>query len=287
VVIFGWGRRTFHHAGPVLYQWCRNCSNSNWFYLVTVRRWLTLFFIPVIPYQRQHMLICPVCNRGLNLAGAELQWAKSLNQLAVLYTTNAISGDEYMRRLRESGAPSPAVAAAPPPVLAPVGAPVSEVLSGVQVAAPPPLLAQGGTSGSDGFGGIQIAGPPPVGAPPMPTTTPPFRGTPMGRRAQVMRVLMPIAAIALVAGIWIYTNQNDNNSNVPQGSIATTFVAGTCIDGTPTSSEITFASCTGDYDGKIVEVLNASETVCAFGDTLFVATPPNPNLCINFNDHNP
>jgi hypothetical protein len=116
VIIFGWGRRTFHHAGPVLYQWCRNCSNSNWFYLVAVRRWLTLFFIPVIPYERRHMLICPVCNRGVNLSGAELQWAKSLNQLALQYTNNDINGDEYVRRLRESGGPAPAVApgAAPP-----------------------------------------------------------------------------------------------------------------------------------------------------------------------------
>jgi hypothetical protein len=264
VVIFGWGRRTFHHAGPVLYQWCRNCSNSNWFYLVTVRRWLTLFFIPVIPYERRHMLICPVCNRGVNLAGAELQWAKSLNQLALLYTTNAISGDEYMRRLRESGAPTPAVAASPPPLLAQTsGAPVS-----------------------DGFGSVTVAPPPPVSAPPpLPTTPPPFRGTPMGRRAQVMRVVMPILAIALVAGIWIFTNQTNNN--VPQGSIATTFVAGACIDGTPTGTSISIANCAGDYDGKIVEVLNASETVCAFGDTLFLAESPNPNLCINFNDHNP
>jgi hypothetical protein len=265
VIIFGWGRRTFHHAGPVLYQWCRNCSNSNWFYLVTVRRWLTLFFIPVLPYERQHMLICPVCNRGVNLSGAELQWAKSLNQLAVPYTTNAISGDEYMRRLHESGAPSPAVAAA----------------------SPPPLLAQAAGQANDGFGAVQIASAPPVGAPPMPTTPPPFRGTPMGRRAQITRVLVPIAAIALVAGIWIYTNQNNNSTTAPQGTIAQTFVAGTCIDGTPTGSSISWASCTGDYDAKIVEVLNASETTCAFGETLFVAAPPNPNLCINFNDHNP
>jgi hypothetical protein len=267
VVIFGWGRRTFHHAGPVLYQWCRNCSNSNWFYLVQVRRWLTLFFIPVVPYERQHMLICPVCNRGVNLKGAELQSARSLNQLAVLYTTNAISGDEYMRRLHESGAPSAAVAPAPPPLLAQVGASASDGFGGVQVASPAPVS------------------PPPVSPPPMPSTTPPFRGTPLGRRARIMRFVMPVAAIALVAGIWIYTNQNNNN--VPQGTIATTFVAGTCIDGTPTSSSISLASCAGDYDGKITEVLNASETACAFGETLFTATPPNPNLCINFNDHNP
>ncbi len=107
----------------------------------------------------------------------------------------------------------------------------------------------------------------------------------MGRRARIVRVLMPIAAIALVAGIWIYTNQN--NTNVPQGTIATTFAAGACIDDSTTTTDITIASCSGDYDGKIVEVLNASETVCAFGDTMFVAQPPNPNLCINFNDHNP
>jgi hypothetical protein len=209
------------------------------------------------------MLICPVCNRGVNLSGTELQWAKSLNQLAVLYTTNAISGDEYLRRLRESGAPAPAL-----------------------VASPPPALATAGASVSDGFGGVQVAGPPPTAAPPMPSSPPLFQGTPMGRRAQIVRVLVPIAAIALVAGIWIYTNQN-TNTTVPQGTIATTFVAGACIDGSTTTTEITIANCAGDYDGKIVEVLNASETVCAFGDTLFTAQPPNANLCIDFNDHHP
>jgi hypothetical protein len=260
VIIFGWGRRTFHHAGPVLYQWCRNCSNSNWFYLVAVRRWLTLFFIPVIPYERRHALICPVCNRGRDLSGAELQWAKSLNQLALQYTNKTISGDEYMRRLKESGAPTPTAAPLAPPALA----------------SPPPAP-------SDGFGSVHLAAQPVSMAPPMPNATPPFRGTPMGRRARAVRVVVPILAIAAFAGFWIYSNQN----NIQPQNPAASFQAGACIDGTPTGAEITSASCSGNHDARIDSVLAPTELTCPPADDEFLAQPPNPNLCINFSDHTP
>ncbi len=260
MIIFGWGRRTFHHAGPVLYQWCRNCSNSNWFYLVQVRRWLTLFFVPVIPYERRHALICPVCNRGVNLSGRELQWAKSLNQLAVLYTTNAISGDEYMRRLRESGGPTPAAAPADPPALASAPAPAA-----------------------DGFGSTQLTAQPPSVAPPLPSTTPPFRGTPMSQRARIVRVLVPVIAIAAVAGFWIYSSQAGSTAQ----TIATSFQAGSCIDGSPTGGEMTPVSCSGDHDARIDAVLAPTDLSCPPGDDELVAQPPNPNICANFSDHTP
>jgi hypothetical protein len=260
VIIFGWGRRTFHHAGPVLYQWCRNCSNSNWFYLVAVRRWLTLFFIPVIPYERRHMLICPVCNRGMNLSGAELQRAKSLNQLALQFTNNEINGDEYMRRLRESGGPTPAVAPG---------------------AAPP--LAISAVPASDGFGSTVIAAQPPSVAPPMPSATPPFRGTPMSRRAQVVRVLVPVVLVALVAGYWIYSNQSNNQTQ----NASTNFQAGSCIDGSQTGTVITSVSCSGDHDARIDAVLAPTNLTCPPGDDELEGQPPDPNLCVDFNDHSP
>lgn len=101
------------------------------------------------------MLICPVCNRGVNLAGAELQRAKGLNQLAKQYTNREINGDEYMRRRRESGAPTPAVA--------PGGA------SPLAISAAP---------ATDGSGSTVVAAQPPSVAAPMPSAAPPFQGTP-------------------------------------------------------------------------------------------------------------
>jgi hypothetical protein len=255
VIIFGWGRRTFHHAGPVLYQRCPHCSNSGWFHLVVVRRWLTLFFMPVIPYERQHMLICPVCNRGVHLAGAELQRARSLNQLAVQYTSQAISGDEYMRRLRESGAP---LTAAPP--------------------APPALTSAAGPPA--GFGTPSVTQPS-IG-PPMPSAAPAFRGTRMSRRAQVVRVAVPVLAIAVAATAWVLSSHTTNTNRT-----TSSFQAGDCINGSLSGTVITTADCSGTHDARIVHVLTGSVTFCPPTDNVLIVDPPNPNLCVNFNDHNP
>jgi hypothetical protein len=259
VIIFGWGRRTFHHAGAVLFQRCSHCSNTGWFYLVTVRRWLTLFFIPVIPYEQHHMLLCPTCNRGVRLAGAELKRARSLIQLATLYTSTAINGNEYMRRLQESGIPL-AAAAHPAPL---------------SLAAAPPAA-------SDGFGGGQVATQ--AAAPPPPSTPPPFRGTRMSRTAQIVRVLVPVVVIGLAAALWIYTSQNNNSSTQTTTS---SFQTGDCITTPSGGTEIISVSCAGPHDGRIDEVLNVSATFCPPGDTELAVVPPNPDLCVDFNDHTP
>ena len=111
MIIWGWGRRTFRRYGPVVYQTCSNCHNTNWFNLIGIRRWFTLFFIPIIPYSSKHTLICPVCSRGRELGGADLAHAKQLNQIAVQYTTQVIPGDEYKRRLAELTGATPPTAA--------------------------------------------------------------------------------------------------------------------------------------------------------------------------------
>ncbi len=257
MIIFGWGRRTFHRAGAVLFQRCPHCSNTGWFYLVTVRRWLTLFFIPVIPYERQHMLLCPTCNRGVRLAGAELKQAKSLIQLTELYTTNAINGAEYTRRLQESGVP------------------------GAQ--ATPPLLAADPPATSDGFGGIQVATQ--SAAPPPPPAIPAFRGTRMSRTAQAVRVLVPVAVIGLAAGLWVYTSQINNGGTAQ--TTTSSFQTGDCITTPSGDTEIISASCSGAHDGRIDEVLSGTATYCPPSDTELAVVPPNPDLCVDFNDHTP
>jgi hypothetical protein len=260
MIFFGWGRRTYHHAGPVLYQRCSNCKNANWFYLVVVRRWFTLFFIPLIPYERKHMLLCPVCNRGVSLAGAKLKQVKLLNQIAVLYTTNAISGDEYMRRLHaiDGSLPGAASAAAGSPA-APAGA------------------------SPDGFGGVQYAPWSSPTAPPMPSTPPPVRHMRISRKAQIVRVVVPIVAIAAAVTVWVLSNQSSNALQVATSTSA--FQAGDCIDGTPTSAVITSVDCSGSHDGRIDQVLTGTDTFCPPSDDELMSVPPDPNLCVDFNDH--
>ncbi|MBV9100013.1 MAG: hypothetical protein JO198_03090 [Candidatus Dormibacteraeota bacterium] len=92
---------------------------------MTVRRWFTLFFIPIVPYQSSHLLLCSVCGRGAGVGGTGLAQARRMNQLALQYTSGAISEHEYQQLLPNvSGDALPAHAA--PEVAVPSAAVASQ-----------------------------------------------------------------------------------------------------------------------------------------------------------------
>jgi len=98
-IIFGWGRRTMQTLGWLSPRTCSNCHNEGPWALVRIRRWFSLFFIPVIPYETDYVAMCPVCSRGINVDKRE---ASNLVQGG-----RAISGSET--RAGISGPSSPAV----------------------------------------------------------------------------------------------------------------------------------------------------------------------------------
>ena len=56
--------------------------------------WFTLFFIPVIPYKRNNILVCPVCRCCLELSKEEFEQLKSIIQDAKF-----IESDEAVRHM--------------------------------------------------------------------------------------------------------------------------------------------------------------------------------------------
>lgn len=44
-----------------------------------MRTWFTLFFIPVIPYENKHILLCEICSNGVVLGDASVDKAIELN----------------------------------------------------------------------------------------------------------------------------------------------------------------------------------------------------------------
>lgn len=61
MIIFGWGHRTARNFGPVRKIQCSNCNNETNWHLQKLTTWVTLFFIPVIPYHTDYLMVCPVC----------------------------------------------------------------------------------------------------------------------------------------------------------------------------------------------------------------------------------
>jgi hypothetical protein len=101
MIIFGWGHRTSKQYGPTLAVKCPNCGNDSWWHLLLLRTWFTLFFIPVIPYESKHVLICEVCGDGIELSIDQIVKAKEMNELANALIEDRITKSEYNRSVND------------------------------------------------------------------------------------------------------------------------------------------------------------------------------------------
>jgi uncharacterized protein YbaR (Trm112 family) len=88
MIVFGWGYRTVKNYGPVRKMQCRNCSSENSWILQKVTTWFTLLFIPVIPYKRNNILVCPVCRCSLELSKNEFEELKRIIQDAKFFESD-------------------------------------------------------------------------------------------------------------------------------------------------------------------------------------------------------
>jgi hypothetical protein len=95
VIVFGWGEARPKDLGATGPGTCPNCTNQVTFRLYKTTKWFSLFFVPLIPYDTQHLLLCPVCTQGVVLYGGQFERAKGLVQRHEQWRSKAISDDEY------------------------------------------------------------------------------------------------------------------------------------------------------------------------------------------------
>src|SRR5438046_396608 len=67
MILFGWGGGKPKDLGPALPFECARCGKEGFARYFTVTKWFRLYFIPVIPYQTKHFLVCPVCTAATEL----------------------------------------------------------------------------------------------------------------------------------------------------------------------------------------------------------------------------
>jgi len=101
MIIFGWGFQTSKDYGPIEVINCPNCNNLGWWNLVTLKKWFTLFFIPIIPYDFDNLLMCQVCNRGFLLSNDEIARAKIISKLMNEYFKKNITWEEFLKKRLE------------------------------------------------------------------------------------------------------------------------------------------------------------------------------------------
>jgi Fe2+ or Zn2+ uptake regulation protein len=61
-----------------------------------------LFFVPVIPYDSHHYLLCDVCSRGFELHGPQIEKAKRLSQATKSYLGKQTTEEQYKIALNET-----------------------------------------------------------------------------------------------------------------------------------------------------------------------------------------
>lgn len=99
-VIFGWPKRTKEY-GPAYPAVCPNCNNETHLSLVKLRRWLSLYFIPVLPLGRAtYYLACEVCAAAVELeTKTQVKLAKDLVEPTERFVDGEMSEREYEREV--------------------------------------------------------------------------------------------------------------------------------------------------------------------------------------------
>src|SRR6185436_3496073 len=80
MIVFGWGGAKPKDKGGVAPVQCPHCNNRVLLRYVHATSWFSLFWIPLIPYNPQHMLLCPICTQGIKVTKAQLAAVETMIQ---------------------------------------------------------------------------------------------------------------------------------------------------------------------------------------------------------------
>ena len=67
-IIFGWNHIDSTEYGIIKEEYCAHCHNTEIWNLRKTKNYLTIFFIPIFPYESFNFYYCPICNYGIKLS---------------------------------------------------------------------------------------------------------------------------------------------------------------------------------------------------------------------------
>jgi hypothetical protein len=97
VLIMGFGPRRPKDLGEAAPALCPNCGNHVVFRLLEIRNWFSLFFIPLVPGRARHVVVCPICQYGIELSDQQLAVARHLITLTAEQTAGRGDPGTYRR----------------------------------------------------------------------------------------------------------------------------------------------------------------------------------------------
>ena len=105
MIIYGWGRQTRKNYGVAFRQTCGHCGKEDYWRLMRIRTWFTLFFIPIIPYSTEFFLHCPICERGSYLDRTQIETVLPLVEANQMLLNGKISEEEHLKMLGHKSEP--------------------------------------------------------------------------------------------------------------------------------------------------------------------------------------
>tara|TARA_B100000378_G_C17956682_1_gene382037 strand:+ start:339 stop:647 length:309 start_codon:yes stop_codon:yes gene_type:complete len=88
-------------VGPLDEETCTHCNNTRHWILSKTSRFISLFFIPIIPLGSKYFKSCPICRNSVELSHEEFKGLETLASLNKRAVEEDMSDAEY-QNLRNS-----------------------------------------------------------------------------------------------------------------------------------------------------------------------------------------
>ncbi len=98
MLLFGWRMRR-RVVGPLVPIDCAHCHNAALYDYVEVRKWFTLFFVPLFPMgAAKHYMVCPICNKMLVFKTEQLPLIAGMLDATSVWRLDEMTEADYQSR---------------------------------------------------------------------------------------------------------------------------------------------------------------------------------------------
>jgi len=83
IALFGWGKKTRKDLAKTHESKCPNCNTIDFLYLCSIKTWMTVFYIPIIPYGFEYFMYCKRCLHGFGINANQLDKVKKMKNIKI------------------------------------------------------------------------------------------------------------------------------------------------------------------------------------------------------------
>ena len=95
VLLFGFGPGEAKDLGEVAPVTCPNCHNNVFLHHLQSKKAVRLYFVPDVPYGTDEYLLCPICNRGLQLKDGQQPAVAAMRAATASYRAGRMTPEAY------------------------------------------------------------------------------------------------------------------------------------------------------------------------------------------------